>query len=125
MPTPQAQRDLENDYLQLAYRVEDLLHRKAAAHRIESELQQTHLRMMELARAIKASPEPRDLEREYLAAFHMSFEFEQMQQQMEALGSKLGWSPAAVSEDEDDEPYLTDRISRLQSEIQELRAALS
>lgn len=116
-----------------------MLHRKAAAHRIESELQQTYLRMMELARAIKASPEPRDLERKYLAAackaqdllqqksraFHMRFEFEQMQQQMEALGSKLGWSPAAVRGDDDDEPYLTDRISRLQSEIQQLRAALS
>lgn len=137
MSITKTQRDLEYDYLSLAYQIEDLLQRKTAAYSVESELQETHTRMMELARDIMEAADPRDREYDYLAAaykaqdllqqksraYHMSFEFEEMQKQMEEVGRKLGWSrsPSITAE----KPYLTDRLSRLQTEIQELRATLS
>lgn len=137
MSITKTQRDLEYDYLSLAYQVEDLLQRKTAAYSVESELEQTHQRMMELAREIMEAPDPRDREYDYLAAaykaqdllqqksraYHMSFEFEEMQKQMDEVGRKLGWTRGS-SASSAEKPYLSDRLSRLQSEIQELRATL-
>ena len=46
-----------------------------------------------------------------------------MQTQLDELGRKLCWNrPSGIGGPET--PFLTDRLSRLQSEIQDLRAAL-
>ncbi len=135
MSTTRNQRDLEYDYLSLAYQIEDLLQRKTAAYSVDAEIMETHQRMTELAREIMDAPDPRDREYDYLAAaykvqdllqqksraYSMTFEFEQMQKQMDDVARKLGWSRNSSTQEK---PYLTDRLSRLQTEIQELRATL-
>lgn len=138
MSHTKSQRDLEYDYLSLAYQMEDLRQKKTAAYSVDADIQEAHLHMMKLAREIVSAADPRDREYDYLAAaykvqdllqqksraYHMAFEFEEMQKQMETVGAQLGWNngpaaPAGASHN------LTDRLSRLQSEIQELRATLS
>lgn len=137
MSMTKTQRDLEYDYLSLAYQVEDLLQRKTAAYSVESDLETTHQQMMDLARQIMEASDPRDREYDYLAAaykvqdllqqksraYHMSFEFEEMQKQMDDVARQLGWSRGSGLASE--KPFLSDRLSRLQSEIQELRATLT
>ncbi len=139
MSITKTNRDYEYDYLSLAYQVEDLLQRKTAAYSVDSEIEATHQRLMELAREIMQADDPRDREYDYLAAaykiqdllqqksraHHMTFEFQEMQSQMDETGRKLGWGRGGAAIASAEKPYLSDRLSRLQTEIQELRANLS
>jgi len=139
MSTIKTHRDYEYDYLGLSYQIEDLLQRKTAAYGVDSEIEQTHQRITELGREIMAAEDPRDHEYDYLAcaykiqdllqqktkAYSMTFEFEQMQNQLDDVGRKLGWTSGGSGAVNHDKPYLSDRLTKLQSEIQELRATLS
>jgi hypothetical protein len=134
--TARSPRDLEYDYLSLAYQIEDLLQRKTAAYSVDVEISATHRRMVELAKEIIDSAEPREREIEYLTAaqkvqellqqkskiYAMAVEFQDLQRQMEEVASQLGWSRSVATEEE---PPMTDRLSRLQNEIQELSSTLS
>jgi len=136
MSTTRSQRDLEHDYLSLACQIEDLLQRKKAVYSVDGEIAQTHGKMLKLAKEILESSDPRELEERYLSAaskvqellrqksrvYAMALEFQQLQQQMEELAVQLSWSavPELTAE-----PPMTDRLSRLQNEIQELSVTLS
>jgi hypothetical protein len=136
MSTARSPRDLEYDYLSLAYQIEDLLKRKAAAYGVDVEIAATHRRMANLAKEILESADPRNYEQEYLSAAHkiqellqqkskvyaMALEFQELQRQMEEVGSQLGWSDRPETAQE---APMTDHLNRLQSEIQELSATLS
>jgi hypothetical protein len=138
MSHTKSQRDLEYDYLSLAYQMEDLLQKKTAAYSVDADIKEAHLQMMKLAREIVTAADPRDREYDYLAAaykvqdllqqksraYHMAFEFEELQKKMEAVGAQLGWNQVSAPASGGSH-NLTDRLSRLQSEIQELRATLS
>jgi seryl-tRNA synthetase len=136
MSTTATVRDLEYEYLGLSYQVEELLQKKTASYSVQHDLEQLHQRASELAHKIAQAEDPRDDEYEYIAnaykiqelleektrAYSMAFEFNEMQTKMEELARKLGWARQGARGGES--PFITDRLSRLQSEIQELRATL-
>lgn len=136
MSTTATVRDLEYEYLGLSYQVEELLQKKTASYSVQHDLEALHKRAAELAHKIATAEDPRDDEYEYIAnaykiqelletktrAYSMALEFNEMQSKMEDLAKRLGWSKAAGHNT--DSPFITDRLSRLQSEIQELRATL-
>ena len=137
MPPKKTERDYEYDYLSLSYQIEDLLQKKTAAYIVQGEIEQLHFKLLDLAREAVSAEDPRDREYDYLAAayriqellqqktaaYSLAHEFQSMQTQLDELGRKLCWNrPSGIGGPET--PFLTDRLSRLQSEIQDLRAAL-
>jgi len=56
------------------------------------------------------------------ASYALTHDFQAMQSQLDELGRKLNWG--RQNSQGADTPFLTDRLSRLQSEIQDLRAAM-
>lgn len=139
LSTPRSKRDLEYDYLSIAYQMEDLLQRKAAAHTIDAELEATHRHMVALAGRI--SEGSRDSECDYLAsvykmqdllqqksrAYHLEGEFVTMQKQLEDVAGQMGWDTSAESPAD---ALLTgvgyhEHVAQLRNEIQELRSSLA
>lgn len=132
-------RDYEYDYLSVSYQIEDLLQRKTAAYSVQQEIEESHARLAQLARQIETADDPRNFEYDYLAvaykiqdllqqktqAYSLSYEFQAMQNQLNELSEKLEWNGASSGRGaSNSRPHLTDRLSRLQSEIQELRSQL-
>lgn len=139
MPMTKTHRDYEYDYLSLSYQIEDLLQRKTAAYSVQQEIEEAHGRLAQLARQIATADDPRNFEYDYLAvayriqdllqkktqAYSLTYEFQTMQDQLNDLSEKLEWNGASAGRAVGkDRPQLTDRLSRLQSEIQELRSQL-
>ncbi len=136
MPPKKTDRDYEYEYLSVSYQIEELLQKKTAAYSVQSEIEQLHHRLMELAKEAVTADDPRDREYDYLAAayriqellqqktasYALTHEFQAMQSQLDELGRKLNWG--RQNSQGADSPFLTDRLSRLQSEIQDLRAAM-
>jgi hypothetical protein len=128
-------RDFEYDYLGFSYQIEDLLQKKTASYAVQHEIEKTHQQLMELGQKMFSMDDPRDREYDYLAALYkiqdllqqktaaysMGHEIEALHQQMQQAGSKLGWGHAPASGD----PELATRLSRLQSQIEDLRSVLN
>ena len=131
-------RDYEYDYLSLSYQIEDLLQRKTDAYGVQHEIEEAHARLTEMARQIENADDPRHLEYDYLAvaykiqdllqkktqAYALAHDFQNMQQELDQLSSKLEWNGSSTARPADNRPQLTDRLSRLQNEIQDLRSQL-
>ncbi|MCX6599004.1 MAG: hypothetical protein NTV70_21835 [Acidobacteria bacterium] len=136
MPVNKTTRDFEYDYLALSYQIEDLLQKKTSAYSAQEEIEQCHRRLVQLSREILSAEDPRDREYDYLAtaykmqdllqkktqAYSLTHDFQRMQQQIETVAAQLQWDARGGSVGND--PGLTSKISQLQSQIEDLRAAL-
>jgi len=130
------QRDLEYDYLSYSYQLEELLQKKTASYAAQHEIEETHQRLLELGQQMFEMEEPRDREYDYLAALYkiqdllqqktaaysMTHDIQALHQQMVQTGHKLGWRGQAGLPESGE---LASRLTKLQSQIEDLRAVLS
>ncbi len=130
------QRDFEYDYLGYSYQVEQLIQKKTASYAAQHEIEETHQRLIELGNQMFQMEDPRDREYDYLAALYkiqdllqqktaaysMVHDIEALHHQMVQTGNKLGWRGGAAAGEGSE---LATRLSKLQSQIEDLRAVLN
>jgi len=126
MSANKAQRELENEYFTLTLQIAELVKRKTSLAHLDVEISQTHRQLMEMASDsdfLATANQALKLLRDKSRVHTIELEFQQIRSQMQELGCKLGWSGQLDADSPEDDQF-SERMSRLQSEIEQLQTSL-
>jgi hypothetical protein len=130
-------RDYERDYLAASCELDELLQRRARAQVLQRDIEKLHARLIELGVEVVTGATGREHDymatlrqmqfklQEKAASYALAEDIEKLHARMIEIGHALGWQSPAPEAEPEPAPPASDKFSKLQRQMEDLRGALA